>query len=390
MDSFVFENATKVYSGVGCVREHLAEALAGYGEKVLVVYGGGSIKRNGCYDDVMAALAAAGKQVVEFPGVMANPTLAKALEGVALARAEQVDFILAVGGGSVIDCSKAISMGAATDKDIWEEYWAKKGVVDFDPVPLGTVCTIAGTGSEVNGGAVLTNEETNVKTDRDYPKCNPRFSMLDPEYTMSAPKLQMVSSGFDILSHVMETYFSEPDAENVSDDIMVALMRGIVRDLRVAAENPEDVNARSNLMWESAMAENRIIKCGKVCDFEAHQIEHQMSAFTNCIHGCGLAVVHPVYYHRICENGLVKFCRFAERVWDIERGDMTDAELAHAGVDALAAFIREMGLPTTLSELGIPEDDETLRTIAESVNLGTGGYRTLTTEEVYEILCACR
>ena len=389
MDSFVFENSTKVYLGVGCVREHLAEALAPYGDTVMLVYGGGSIKKNGAYDDVMAALAAAGKRVVEFPGVMANPTLAKALEGVAVARAEKVDFILAVGGGSVIDCSKAISMGAATDKDIWEEYWAKKGVVDFEPVPLGTVCTIAGTGSEVNGGAVLTNEETNVKTDRDYPKCNPRFSMLDPVYTMSAPKLQMVSSGFDILSHVMETYFCRPDHENVSDDIMVALMRGIVRDLHASIADPEDVDARSNLMWESCMAENRIIKCGKELDFEAHQIEHQMSAFTNCIHGCGLAVVHPVYYRHVCEDGLVKFCRFAERVWDIPRDGKTDVELAHAGVEALADFIKEVGLPTTLSELGIPEDDETLRTIAESVNQG-GGYRALDTEEIFQILCECR
>lgn len=289
MNNFIFENATKVYFGKGCVKEYLACLSGQYGQTVMLCFGGGSVKKNGIYDEVTACLQKAGQTIVEFSGIGANPTYAKVMEGAKLARENHVDLILAVGGGSVMDCCKAVSMAAVYDGDIWTDFWARTGVIDFEPLPLGVIVTVAGTGSEMNGGAVITNEELKIKTGRDYPKCNARFALMDPTYTYSVPKKQMVSGGFDILSHIMETYFSEPDGDNVSDDISEALMRGVIRDLRAAIQNPEDYTARSNLMWESTMAENRIIKLGKRMDFECHQMEHQLGAYTNCNH---LSLIH--------------------------------------------------------------------------------------------------
>lgn len=389
MNDFVFQNSTVVYFGQGVAREHLPRLLAPYGDTVMLAYGGGSVKRSGVYDEILGLLRSSGKTVVEFGGIMPNPTYAKVLEGKALALETGVDFILAVGGGSVMDCAKAVSMAARCDGDVWDDFWAKRGTVDFEPLPLGVVVTVSGTGSECNGGAVITNEAVKIKTDRDYPACNARFALLDPAYTLSVPRLQMLASGFDTLSHVMEIYFSPPDEENVSDDLSEALMRGIVRDLRAAAADPQDLSARGNLMWESSMAENRIIKLGKRLDFQAHMIEHQLSAYTGCGHGLGLAVLHPPYYRLICERGARKFARFAARVWDIPQSGRTDAELARLGVEALADFIRELGLPTTFRELGLcgelPLDE-----IAGSVELTEGGYGHLTRRDVRDILEACR
>lgn len=387
MNNFIFQNATKTYFGKGCVKEYLA-SLVKDSTTVLLAYGGGSIKRNGIYDEVTSILTAAGKRIVEFSGIMPNPTYAKVQEGAALARENDVDLILGIGGGSVMDCCKAVSMAAVFHGDLWEHYWAKLGVVDFTPLPLGVIVTVAGTGSEMNGGAVITNEEKKVKTGRDYPVCNPRFALMDPTYTMSVPKKQMVSGGFDILSHIMETYFSAPDEENVSDDISEALMRGVIRDLRASMQDPENYTARSNLMWESTMAENRIIKMGKTCDFQCHNMEHQLGAYTNCNHGEGLAVLHPVYYRHICGAGKHKFARFAVRVWGIPAEGKTEEALAAAGVEALAGFIRELRLPTTLRELGL-EDASKLKEIADSCNLAPGSYQKMTHEEILSIFQEC-
>ncbi len=387
MNNFIFENATKVYFGEGCVKEYLS-CLIKTCDTIMLAYGGGFIKKNGVYEEVMNILQEAGKKIVEFSGIMANPTYAKVQEGAALARREGVDMILGVGGGSVMDCCKAVSLAARYDGDIWADYWARAGVIDVEPLPLGVIVTVAGTGSECNGGAVITNEEKKVKTGRDYPRLNPRFALMDPTYTYSVPVSQMVSGGFDILSHIMETYFSEPNTDNVSDDIMEALMRSVIRNLRAAIQNPKDYTARSNLMWDSTMGENRLIKMGKKCDFECHNMEHQLGAYTNCNHGCGLAVLHPVYYRHICRDGLPKFVRFAENVWGIARKGKTDEELALAGVEALADFIQEIGLPTTLQELGV-SDRAVLKEIADSCGISAGSYRKMTHEEILEIFEEC-
>lgn len=385
MNNFIFENSTKVYFGKGCVKEFFAGIMDGYGKNVMLAYGGGSIKRNGVYDEITDILADKGKNVVEFSGIMSNPTYKKVMEGAALARKNNIDMILAVGGGSVMDCCKAVSLAAAYDGDIWSDYWEKRGIIDVEPIPLGVVVTVTGTGSECNGGAVITNEEKKIKTGGDYPKCNPKFALMDPEYTFSVPKMQTASGGFDILSHIMETYFSKTDEDNISDDISEALMRSIIRNLPAALKNPQDYTARSNLMWASTMAENRIIKLGKACDFQAHQIEHQLGAYTDCNHGCGLAVIHPPYYRYIYKDGLDKFVRFAVNVWGISADGKSKEEMAAEGVQALAGFIKEIGLPTTLRELGV-KDKSILPEIAESCNIAPGSYGNMTKEAVLEIL----
>lgn len=260
--------------------------------------------------------------------------------------------------------------------------------MEYEPLPLGVVVTAAGTGSEMNGGAVITNEELRIKTGRDYPKCNPRFALLDPVYTYSVPKGQMISGGFDILSHIMEIYFSAPNGDNVSDDIAEALMRNVIRNLRAAVRDPEDYNARSNLMWDAAMAENRIIKLGKRMDFQCHNMEHQLGAYTGCNHGEGLAVLHPVYYRHIYRDGAAKFAKFAVNVWGISDEDKTEEETALAGVEALAGFIREIGLPSSLRELGIGEDTD-LKEIADSCAASAGSYRQMDHKEILEIFREC-
>lgn len=388
MNNFIFENATKVLFGKGCVKEYLCCLIKGSGDTVMLAYGGGSIKKNGVYDEVVSILEKAGKHIVEFSGIMANPTYAKVLEGAKLARESQAGLILGVGGGSVMDCCKAVSIAARYDGDVWEDFWARPGIFDFEPLPLGVIVTVAGTGSECNGGAVITNEDLKIKTGRDYPKCNPRFALLDPTYTYSVPKFQMVSGSFDILSHIMEIYFSEPDEDNVSDDIAEALMRNVIRNLRAAIRNPNDYTARSNLMWDATMAENRIIKLGKRTDFQCHQMEHQLGAYTNCNHGAGLAVLHPTYYRHIYKDGLAKFKRFAAEVWNISPDGKTDEEIARAGIDALERFIREIGLPATLQELGINGDVD-LKVVADSCAIVPGSYRKLTREEIFEIFKEC-
>ncbi|MDO4384254.1 MAG: iron-containing alcohol dehydrogenase, partial [Eubacteriales bacterium] len=282
-----------------------------------------------------------------------------------------------------------ISLAARYDGDVWTDFWENQGTVDFEPIPLGMVVTMPATGSEVNGGAVLTNTEKHIKTDRDYPRLNADFALMDPEYTYSMPVRQLRAGTFDILSHIMETYFSWPIEDNVSDDISEALMKGVIRDLRAALKNPEDYNARSNIMWEASMAENRIIKMGKSKDFEVHNIEHQLSAYTNCNHGEGLAVLHPAYYRRIYRDGLGKFTRFAVNVWGLSAADYdSDEALALAGIDALADFIRECGLPTTLRELSVDESLD-LREVADSCYTSGGAYREIQNDEIYEIFREC-
>lgn len=388
MNNFIFENTTKVYFGKGCVKEYLACLTGKYGQNIMFCYGKGSIKKNDIYEEVTAVLESAGKNIFEFSDIMPNPSYKKVLEGASFAKEKQIDLILGVGGGSVMDCCKAISVAARYEGNVWADFWASPGIIDFEPIPLGVIVTVAGTGSECNGGAVITNEELKIKMGRDYPQCNPKFALLDPTYTYSVPKFQMVSGGFDTLSHMMEIYFSGPEENNVSDDIAEALMKNVIRNLRTAIHNPKDYTARSNLMWDAVMAENRIIKLGKRTDFECHQMEHQLGAYTDCNHGAGLAVLHPVYYHHIYQSGLEKFKKFALNVWDIPAEGKSDTEIAKAGVEALADFIREIGLPTTLQELGVTKETD-LKTIADSCAIVSGSYKKMTHQEIYNIFKEC-
>ena len=385
MNNFIYENKTKVYFGKGGVKEYLGCLLKNYGETVMLAYGGGSIKRNGVYDEVMSILHDAGKCVVEFGGIMPNPTYAKVQEGAKLARENHVDLILAVGGGSVSDCCKVISAQANVEEDLWEMENTKH-TFPTRFIPLGTIVTVFGTGSEMNSGAVITHKEKKIKGALWGAQAD--FAFLDPGYTLSVPGKQVISGAFDTLSHAMETYFGKPDENNLSDDINEALMRSVIRNIRVLLTDLENYEARSELAWASAMAENGILKIGKVTDFQCHMLEHQLGAYTNCNHGAGLAVLHPVLYRHICKDGAKRFARWAQNVWGIAP-KATDEENALAGVEALADFIREIGLPTTLTELGIPADTD-LRAVADSTVRTAGCCKKLTNDEFYDILCECK
>lgn len=386
MNNFVFENKTKVYFGKNVVKEHLGGLLSNYGETVMLAYGGGSVKRNGVYDEIMSILNAAGKRVVEFSGIMSNPTYAKVQENAKLARENHVDLILAVGGGSVSDCCKVISAQANLDEDIWEMQYTKH-TLPAKFIPLSTIVTVFGTGSEMNNGAVITHEEKKIKGA--LWGAQAEFVFLDPAYSLSVPMQQVISGAFDTLSHAMKTYFGKPDENNLSDDINEAVMRSVIRNIRILLTDPENYDARSELAWASAMAENGVLKIGKVTDFQAHQIQHQLGAYTDCNHGAGLAVIHPVLYRHIYKSGaarFARFARFAQNVWGIAPKG-SDGETA-AGIDALAAFIKEIGLLTTFTELGIPADTD-FRAIADSTNVTAGCCKKLTHDEIYEILQEC-
>ena len=384
MNNFIYENHTKVYFGRGGVQEYLRCILRHYGNTVMLAYGGGSIKRNGIYDEITGILHEAGKTVVEFSGILPNPTYAKAQEGAALARDNRVDLILAVGGGSVSDCCKVVSAQAKLDEDIWE-LETKKHTYPTEFIPLGVIVTASGTGSEMNNGAVITHEEKKIKGALLGAQAS--FAFLDPAYTLSVPFFQVISGAFDTLSHAMEAYFGKPDENNLSDEINEALMRSAIRSIRILLEDHENYKARSELMWASSMAENGILKIGKITDFQAHQIEHQLGAYTNCNHSAGLAVIHPVLYRHIYSAGIARFARFAENVWGVEPGDTAD-RTARAGIEALAAFIKEIGLPVSFSEMGIDPNTD-FRSIADSTNLTAGCCKKLTHDEIYEILQEC-
>lgn len=380
MNKFTFSYPAKVYFGEGSARQAFDAELGKVGETVMLAFGGGSIKKNGIYDEMKALLEQAGKKVVDFHGIMSNPTYTKVQEGAALAREKQVDFILAVGGGSVIDCCKVISAQAVLDEDIWNMEYGK-GKFPTEGIPMGAVVTASGTGAEMNAGAVITYEEKTWKGPIFGTAAS--FAVLDPAYTMTVPPMQVLSGAFDTLSHAMETYLGTSDEDNVSDDVALAIMRNTVVNMRRLLKDINDVQARSNLMWDSAMAENGILKCGRLTDFQAHQMEHQLGAYTDCNHGQGLAVIHPAYYRHIVKDAPEKFARFAKVVFDVDT--------AEAGVDELENFIKECGLPTKMSQLKstVEITPEVLRQVADTCNIIKCNPRELSRDEIYEILMEC-
>lgn len=386
MNPFTYSYPVKVYFGEKAASRNLAAELAKVGQNVLLSYGGGSIKKNGVYDELLDILKEAGKTVTEFTGIMSNPTYAKVQEGAALAQEKNIDFILAVGGGSVIDCCKIVSAQAKLNKDIWElEYTDHKQPTEF--IPMGAVVTAFGTGAEMNNGAVITNEEKMLKSalwGAFY-----SFAILDPAYTMTMPMKQVISGAFDSLSHSMETYMGSPREVNLSDEINEATQRNIIRNIRATLKDPQDIQARSELIWAAAMAENGILKIGKATDFQCHMLEHQLGAYTDCNHGQGLAVLHPVLYRHMMPEANHQFARLATEVWGIDPAGKSEAELAEAFVDALIAFIREIGLPTTFAEMNISADTD-FKAIVDSTVLTGGCAKKFTRDELLEVLLECR
>lgn len=385
LGNFIYANPTKLYFGDEA-QKNLAEALGGYGKKVLFTYGGGSIKRNGVYDDVIEALRAAGKEVIELPGVMSNPTIEKVEEGCRVARENNVDFILAVGGGSTIDYAKAVSVSAWYDGNAWERFWVKQD--DPKPgeriIPVGAVLTMAGTGSEMNGGSVITNHAANLKIGKVFgEEVMPKFAVLNPRYTFSLPHNQLVAGIYDTMSHIMEQYFSGDD-DSTSDYLAEGLMRSVIASSRVAVKDPENYEARSNLMWSSTWALNTLIGEGKTQDWMVHMIGHAIGAYTNATHGMTLSGISVAYYRHIMKYAIPRFARFARVVWEIPSEGKTDDQLANEGIDAIAAWIKEIGAASEISSLGVKED--MLDGIADATIILTGGYEKLNHAEIVEIL----
>ncbi len=382
---FEYYNPTKIYFGKTAI-DNLADELENYGKNILLVYGKGAIKSIGLYDKVTEILKQSGKSVVELAGIKSNPTYRQVLRGADLVRKNNIDLILAVGGGSVIDCSKAISVSAYCEGDPWEKYWENFEPLSNKTVPVASILTMTGTASEMNAGSVITNEEKMIKGGRVFtPNVNPKFSILNPEYTYSVPKYQMVSGVFDIMSHLMEQYFSGDD-DNTTDYVIEGVMECLINSVRKALVNPQDYEARSNIMWCATLGLNSVTGLSKEQDWEVHNIEHQVGAYTDCAHGVGLAIVSIPYYKHIYKNGLDKFVRFAKKVWSVDVESMTKEEAALKVIEKLSDFIKELGIPKSLREVGATE--EMLTKIANSTVPG-GTYKHVDNDEILEILKEC-
>ena len=385
LGNFTYHNPTKLYFGKDAV-DSLKGELKNYGDNVLLVYGGGSIKKNGIYDRISAILKECGKNVAEVAGVMPNPTSDKLKEGVKIAKDHKTDFILAVGGGSVCDYSKAVSVSVHCDDDPWDKYFVRFEEPSCEIVPVGCVLTMAGTGSEMNGGSVITNHEAKLKIGHVFgDEVMPKFSILDPVYTMTLPKYQMCAGIYDIMNHICEQYFSGED-DNTSDHISEGLMRSLIVSSRAAVKDPQDYEARSNIMWTATWALNTLISRGKTTDWMVYMLGQAVGAYTDATHGMTLAAVSLPYYRYIMPYGLKKFARFAVNVWGVSAQGKSDEQLAREGLDAMESWMKEMGLVMNISELGANAD--MIEGIADATLILSGGYKQLDRSEVVDILKA--
>lgn len=383
LGDFTYSNPTKLYFGKNAL-DGLKAELEKYGNKVMLSYGSGSIKKNGIYDDVVKILKDCGKEIIEDAGVMPNPTVEKLYEGCRLAKENNVDLILAVGGGSVCDYAKAVSVSTYCEEDPWDKYYLRMEDVDNKIIPVGCVLTMVGTGSEMNGGSVITNHEQKLKIGHVFgDNVFPKFSILNPLYTFTLPKYQMVSGFYDIMSHILEQYFSGED-DNTSDYIMEGLLKSLINSSLKAVENPQDYEARSNIMWIATWALNTFVAKGKTTDWEVHMIGQAVGAYTDATHGMTLSAVSIPYYKKILPYGLSKFKRYAVNVWGVDPNGKTDEETAFEGLEKMEEYMRSLGLVMNISDFGVT--DEMIEGIADSTFIMEGGYKILTHDDVVEIL----
>ncbi len=385
LGNFTYCNPTKIHFGPDAL-DSLGGELAKCGKNVLLVYGGGSIKKNGIYDSIIKILENSGKNVTELGGVMPNPTSDKLIEGVKVARENKIDFILAVGGGSVCDYSKAVSVSVNCDEDPWEKYFIRFEEPTCDIVPVGCVLTMVGTGSEMNGGSVITNHHQKLKIGHVFgEEVFPKFAVLNPEFTFSVPQYQMVSGIYDIMSHILEQYFSGED-DNTSDYIMEGMLRSLIHSADAAVKNPRDYEARSNIMWTATWALNTFVAMGKTTDWEVHMLGQAVAAHTDATHGMTLAAVSMPYYRLIMPYGLKKFARYAKAVWDVRPEGKSDGQIAAEGLDRMEAWMKSIGLVMNITDLGANES--MLDGIVKSTLIMKGGYKVLTQDDVRAILKA--
>ena len=384
LGEFSYCNPTKLYFGEKAL-SNLSTELKKYGKNVVLIYGGGSIKKNGIYDEVVAILKAEEKNVAEIAGVMPNPTIEKLYEGVEIAKNHHADFLLAVGGGSVCDYAKAVSVSVHCDEDPWQKYYIKFDEPTCEIVPVGCVLTMVGTGSEMNAGSVITNHKEKLKIGHVFAdeKIMPRFSILNPRYTMTLPHYQMVAGIYDIFNHICEQYFSGED-DNTSDYISEGLMKSVIHSSRIANKNPEDYEARSNIMWTATWALNTLVAKGKSTDWMVHMLGQSVGACTDATHGMTLAAVSLPYYKNIMPYGIAKFVRFAKNVWNVDSTGKTDEEVALEGLAAMENWMKELGLVMNITDLGATK--EMLPDLVKGTRILSGGYKVLDAGEVEKIL----
>ena len=382
LGTFTYHNPTKLYFGEDALN-NLNQELPKYGKTVQLIYGGGSIKKNGIYDAVVKILKENGKEIVEDGGVMPNPTVEKLKEGVEIARKHNVDLLLAVGGGSCCDYAKAVSVSVNCEDDPWEKYFIRFEEPTCKILPVGCVLTMVGTGSEMNGGSVITNHEKHLKIGHVFgTEVMPKFAILNPKFTFTLPHKQMVAGIYDIFNHICEQYFSGTD-DNTSDYLAEGLMRSVVHSSLIAVEDPKNYEARSNIMWSATWALNTLIAKGKTTDWMVHMLGQAVGAYTDATHGMTLAAVSLPYYRHILPYGLAKFKRFAINVWDINPQGKTDEQIAKEGLQALENWMKKIGLTLKISELGATP--EMIEGIADATLILKGGYKVLDRKEIVQI-----
>ena len=385
LGNFTYCNPTKLYFGQDALGG-LNEELPKYGKNVLLVYGGGSIKKNGIYDKVVSVLKANGKEIFEDAGVMPNPTVEKLNDGIERAKAAKADLILAVGGGSVCDYAKAVSVSVHCNDDAWEKYFIRFDDVTCNIIPVGCVLTMVGTGSEMNGGSVITNHAQKLKIGHVFGEnVFPKFSILNPEFTFTVPKYQMISGIYDIMSHILEQYFSGTD-DNTSDYIMEGLLRSLIRSANTAVENPADYEARSNIMWTATWALNTLVAKGKTTDWMVHMLGQAVAAHTDATHGMTLVAVTMPYYKYILPYGTAKFARYAVNVWNVNPLGKTDTQIAYEGLSAMEEWMKNIGLAMSIAELGATKD--MLDGMVKSTLVMDGGYKVMNEKDIRAVLNA--
>lgn len=384
LGNFTYCNPTKLYFGDNSL-ENLNNELKKYGKNVVLVYGSNSAKKNGIYDEVVEILKKNQKNIAEISGVMPNPTVEKLYEGIEIARKHNVDLLLAVGGGSVCDYCKAVSVSVNCDEDPWKKYYIDFEEPTCETIPVGCVLTMVGTGSEMNAGSVITNHKSKLKIGHVFADENimPKFSILNPKYTMTLPHYQMVAGIYDIFNHICEQYFSGDD-DNTSDYISEGLMKSLINSSRIANEDNQNYEARSNIMWTATWALNTLVAKGKSTDWMVHMIGQAVGAYTDATHGMTLSAVSIPYYKFIMPYAIAKFKRFAVNVWDINPNGKTDEEIALEGLSSLENWMKELGLVMNITELGASED--MIEGIADATLILNGGYKTLNHQEIVEIL----
>lgn len=382
LGNFTYHNPTRLHFGPEAL-SHLAGELKNYGPRVQLIYGGGSIKKSGLYDQVIAILKEAGKEIFEDPGVMPNPTVEKLYEGCRIARENNVDLLLAVGGGSCCDYAKGVAVSAWCDEDPWKKYYLRMEEPAGRILPVGCVLTMVGTGSEMNGGSVITNHQEKLKIGHVFgPEVFPKFSILNPNYTLTLPKYQMVAGIYDIMSHICEQYFSDTD-DTTSDYLMEGLMRSLIHSSRIAVQDPQNYEARSNIMWIATWALNTLVAQGKTTDWMVHMLGQSVGAYTDATHGMTLSAVSLPYYRHILPYGIPQFKKFAVNVWGVDPAGKSDEEVAQAGLAAMEAWMKELGLAMDLKSLGVTQD--MLEGMTKSTFVMKGGYKVLSPQEILAV-----